>query len=247
MPTVTFTIKSQLQPQKTAGNMFDTFSTALKDTKVLLEKLKKSIPRVTKVTVDSLTNSSPAPPAGGGGKGGGGGGGSSSSNSSGSASSDGGGSMVGIGAGVGVVVLLAAGVAYWYFYMRKAPMASKADDHIPTVSTKMHARSTMDNPMMAPNSRDSIPLFLPQPLSADAAKRASTWDSPSGAPDYGGPRLDPAYDVNNPMQSGGGRLSQALGSGSSIVNQSALFSSHAGTRTSVMPSNPAAHPTQEEL
>lgn len=152
--------------------------------------------------------------------------------------------MVGIGAGVGVVVLLAAGVAYWFFYMRKAPMASKADDHIPTVSTKMHARSTMDNPMMAPNSRDSIPLFLPQPLSADAAKRASTWDSPSDT----GPRLDPAYDVNNPMQSGGGRLSQALGSGSSIVNQSALYSSHAGARTSVMPAaNPAAHPTQEEL
>ena len=252
-PRVKFTIVSPLGT-KTAKELFDSYSTVLK-TPTMLDSIKQAVNGVTSINVDKLVldTTAPAPspapePAPGG----------AGSNSAGSASSGGGGSSAGIGGGVGGVLIVAGIVAYWYFYMRKpTPPLAKQDDHIPSMSNKMNARATMENPMMNPNNRDSIPLFVPQPLSADANKRASTWDTPTQAHDYGDQqrRLDPAYqggDVNNPMQ-GGGRLSEALGKGANIVNQGALYShSHAntgaGNRSSVGTTQaPMAHPTQEEL
>ena len=156
--------------------------------------------------------------------------------------------MGAIGGAIGGIAVMGGIAAYWYFYMRKAVPApmSKQEDSIPRTAT-------MNNPMMStPGSRDSIPLFVAQPqlglgldpaaAAANAAKRQSTWDNPSQADSYGQARLDPAYEVSsNPVQQGG-RLSQALGSGSQfIVNQQALYSS--GNRAG----QPSAHPTQDEL
>jgi len=253
-PRVKFTIVAKLGTKK-PKELFDTYSAALNSPSMLTNIQKVSAFKGVKIEVTKLTLDTTAPvpapapaPAPG----------DAGSNAAGSASSSGGGSSAGIGGGVGGVLIVAGIVAYWYFYMRKpTPPLAKQDDDIPSMSTKVNARATMENPMMNPNSRDSIPLFVPQPLSVDANKRASTWDTPTQAHDYGDQqrRLDPAYqggDVNNPMQ-GGGRLSEASGKGANIVKQGALYShSHAntgpGNRSSVGTTQaPMAHPTQEEL
>lgn len=213
--TLTFTVSVPILQGKSGKALFDDYSKTLtkSDTATaMIKSLANNGLTISSIKIDSLLQTSsgsnsggtaptPAPV-------------SANSNGVATKSDD----TPVIGGAAGGVILIAALVAYWYFYMRKP--AVKESDAIPSMSQKIHRQTTMDNPMMNPNSRDSIPLFVPvhgqnyptlPPLSADASKRQSTWDSPSGD--------SSRLDINNPMQANP-RLSQAVvGS----VNASALY------------------------
>ena len=207
-----------------ADTLFKTYSDALQ--KDLLSQVKQLIPGVTSLSaVYANISPSPAPtqaPA------------TSSSNSSGSASSGEGGTLPIIGGAVGGIAVIAAIFAYWYFFMRKKEQTHVGEDSIPGFSRKLQRSTTMDNPMMSPTNRDSIPLFVPHtnqggypplPSPANDPKRASTWDAPSH-----GHSIDNTHsaDATNPMAyNQTNRLSTTQAVNNS-VNAGALYSNAYG-------------------
>lgn len=222
--SVSSTFSVTIMTPASSSNLFNLYSGALQNK--LLEQVQKLIPSVTALSADSTNispSSAPTPtPA------------ASGSASSGSAPSNGGGTLPIIGGAVGGIAVIGAVFAYWYFFMRKMQAVAVGEDSIPGFSRKIQRSATMDNPMMSPTNRDSIPLFVPHtsqggypplPPSASDPKRASTWDAPSH-----GHSLDGTYsaDATNPMAyNQTNRLSTTQAVNNS-VNAGALYSNAYG-------------------